>query len=72
MTQRQIQMSDFLTDLEIRKVKRIYNSLKDTGRCATQISTEVIEPAIKRINKKFGQENHPKYLAYLCEHELMR
>lgn len=72
MPQPSVQMSDFLNESEIRKVHRIYGSLKDTGRCATQISTEIIEPNIARINLKLGQENDPKYLAYLCEYEMMR
>lgn len=55
-----VTLADFLTEEQIGKVAVL--------RTCEPILKEVILPNIDEINKKLGQENDPKYLAYMCEY----
>lgn len=57
---KKITLYDFLTDEQIKKAAEL--------KTAAKITAEIIEPNIKAINLKLGQENDPKYLGYLCEY----
>lgn len=64
---KQFSIQDFLTEAQINQAAKIY---KDTpsGRQATEICERVIKPNLAEINRKLGQENDPKYLAYVVEY----
>lgn len=55
-----VTINDFLTIEEICQARRL--------RSAKEICTQIIEPAIDRINRALGQENSPMYLAYAIEY----
>ena len=63
MTQvKAVTLPEFLTEGQIRKASQLYAAL---GMDATDlIEEQVIEPNLATINKKLGQENDPRYLAY--------
>lgn len=59
---RMIEIGSIFTVPEIQKIIRLSYDTPDY-QLANAI-TEVIRPIIKRINRKTGQENEPRYLAY--------
>lgn len=61
-------LPDFLTEDQINAAIAIYRKHKDTGRCATEICKQIIEPNMAAIQIKLGQQCDAKYLAYCCEH----
>lgn len=63
-----ITLPDFLTPSQIEQARALYNKFKGTGRFARECAAQIIEPNMATINKKLGQENDAKYLAYACEH----
>lgn len=67
-----ITLQDFLNEDQINICCDHYKKLKGTGKFAATVAKEVIEPNIEAINKKIGQENDPKYLAYCVEYAFMR
>ena len=55
-------LPQFLTDAQIAQAAKLYEA---HGMDATaKICAEVIEPNMAAINKKLGQENDARYLAY--------
>jgi hypothetical protein len=65
---KQITLPDFLTEDQIDSALAIYREHKGTGNVAKLIASKVIEPNMKTINEKLGQENDAMYLAYACEY----
>ncbi len=65
---KEITIADILTDSEIDQARKLYGELKDTNTFASRVEDELIRPNIERINKKLGQENDTKYLAYCVEY----
>lgn len=65
---KRVLLKDFLTEEEIVAATKLYRQWRNTGKTATMICDEIIQPNIARINKALGQENDPKYLAYLVEY----
>ena len=61
-------LADFLTEAQIVEAVRLFQIHGD--RAADQIRARVIEPNMKTINEKLGQENDPRYLAYAVVHVL--
>jgi len=61
-------LPDFLTPAQIDSAQALYRKFKGTGKFATECAKQIIEPNIAEINRKLGQENDPKYLAYACEY----
>jgi hypothetical protein len=61
---RQVTLMDFLTGDQITQALDIWR--KNTSP-AQEIADKVISPNISQINAKLGQENDPKFLAYMCE-----
>lgn len=64
-----ITLRDFLTSRQIEQARQIWRKNKQP---AALIAKEVIAPNMAEINKKLGQENDARYLAYLCEHQFNR
>lgn len=66
-----MKLSDFLTDDQVQTCVDIVTG--DTPKLAEympkgvvdRIETEVIKPALADINRKLGQENDSRYLAYM-------
>ncbi len=57
---------DFLNVEEIHLADRMWKESKHDY--ANRIAKQIIEPNIARINAALGQENSPKYLAYVVEY----
>ena len=69
MSDRSITLADFLTDKQVRQAYEIYKKhQKNPGSASDAIRKEVIEPNMKAINRKLGQENDSYYLSYACEY----
>lgn len=66
--ERQVSLSDFLTEKQIDHCIRLYNA--DTQGCVYAIEDKVIKPNIETINRKLGQENDSRYLAYAVQYVL--
>ena len=58
-----VTLPDFLTEEQIQRVVEL--------KTADKIMKEVILPNMDEINRKLGQTNDAKYLAYLCEYVVM-
>ena len=57
-----LRLPQFLTDDQILQVARLYEA--HGMDAVAKIQTQVIEPNMAAINKKLGQENDARYLAY--------
>jgi hypothetical protein len=71
-------LKDFLTDAQIAECIKIYERSRGRGDPehgfrgpALSICEEIIKPNLKAINEKLGQENDPRYLAYVVEYALL-
>jgi hypothetical protein len=56
---KQVAITDFLTEAQLERCVQLGN--------ATDICREVIQPSMVEIDKKLGQKNDAKYLAYMVE-----
>ena len=66
-----VTLTDFLTNAQIEECIALFEAHDHSkGGFATLVCERVIEPNIKTINEKLGQENDPKYLAYAVEYVL--
>jgi hypothetical protein len=67
-----VKLQHILTPDEIARAIQIceYASYHSDGNAVLGITNELILPNIERINKKTGQENDPRYLAYAVEFAL--
>ena len=65
-----IAITDFLTEAEIAQAIKLYDTFP-TG-FARVCAQEIIVPVLPRINQALGQENDPRYLAYMVEYALSR
>ncbi len=70
MTRKTVTVKDFLTDKQIKRAMAMYQD--GQGNFASRFATEVIEPNLKTINEKLGQENDARFLAYAVEYALMQ
>lgn len=66
-----VAISNFLTSKEIKEARKLY-AKTETHSFAKECEEKIIKPNITEINKKLGQENHPKYLAYAVEYFFMK
>jgi hypothetical protein len=71
-------LRDFLTEAQIEQCIAIYERSAERGDperdfrgLAISICEEVIKPNLVAINEKLGQENDPRYLAYMVEYALL-
>ena len=64
-----VTINDFLTEKQIEQAIELYKTAQP-GTFATRCAETIIQPNIKEINRKLGQENDPKYLAYAVEYVL--
>ena len=67
-----VTLNEFLTEEQIQICVELYTKLKQTGQFAKTICDKIIIPNIAEINAKIGQENDPKYLAYMVEYVLSK
>jgi hypothetical protein len=63
-----VTLPQFLTEAQITEVLRLYAFHGDDA--VEAIQTQVIEPNMATIDAKLGQENDPRYLAYVVVHVL--
>jgi len=64
---KKVHISDFMTVDEVVAAIKLFRDSPE-GTFAHKCAAEIITPALPRINKTLGQENHPLYLAYVVEH----
>ena len=57
-----------MTEAEIQKAMTLWNELRGTGQFAKEVEKQIIAPNMDRINKRLGQENDSRYLAYAVEY----
>lgn len=75
MTDKQVAITDFLTEAEIKLAVAMHAELSKKGQAhyfANKFCEDVTKPNIARINAALGQENDPKYLAYMVEYVVSR
>jgi len=65
-----VSLQDFLTEGEILRAIKLYKTCS-AGTFAKTVDAEIITPNLTRINRALGQENDPRYLAYVVERVLM-
>lgn len=67
---RTIAVGDFLTQEQAKTACRLW-ALHGSGKAFIDaVVGEIIEPNLAEINRKLGQENDPRFLAYAVEHVL--
>lgn len=66
-----VRIGNFLTGEQIREAIALYTAHAGRG-FAQMCADKIIEPNIEAINRKLGQENDPKYLAYAVEYVMMQ
>jgi len=66
-----MRLCDIFTDSEIQRAIDLYSSTP-RDKFAAACSEQIIQPVIERINSKTGQENDPRYLAYVILHACMQ
>lgn len=59
-------ISQILTPDEIRAAVDIWEH--DRANFHKRVQTEIVEPALPRINTVLGQENHAGFIAYAIEY----
>jgi hypothetical protein len=69
---RNARIGDFLTDDQIALVFHLWTQKTSPADFREKVLARVIEPNMAQINRKLGQENHPRYLMYALEHMLTR
>jgi hypothetical protein len=64
-----ITISKIFTDAEIERARKLLNECerRPPGLLHKRIVTEIVKPAMPRINKATGQENDADYIGYLLE-----
>lgn len=66
-----VTLAHFLTRDEIQRCADLWQEHRKRtnpiGGFAQTIANEIIEPNIARINTTLGQQNDPKFLAYMVE-----
>lgn len=67
-----IRLGDLLTEDQIKAALRIKEDVGGTtlGECVSRIQREVIEPNLAEINRKTGQENDDRYLAWVVAYAM--
>ena len=63
-------LPQFLTDAQIAKAAKLYAAHGHDS--VAEIEAQVIEPNMAAINKKLGQDNDARYLAYAAVYALSR
>jgi len=66
-----MRLIDILTEAEIQRAIDLYSSAPREA-FAAQCAETIIAPVIERINSKTGQENDPRYLAYVILNACMQ
>jgi len=64
---KQMTLPDFLTEDQIKEAIEIYKTAAP-GTFATLVAEKIITPNMAEIDRKLGQANDAKYLAYACEY----
>lgn len=59
-------IGEFLTVAQIKTAQTIWK--KDRSNFHKRVLAEVVEPHMKEINRKLGQENNAGFIAYAIEY----
>lgn len=66
-----VSIKDFLTDDQIRQAMKIgQDYAHDMTKMTNKLEEQVIKPNISEINRKLGQPNDTRYMAYLLTYAL--
>lgn len=67
-----VSVGDFLTEDQAKRAVVLW-ALHGSGKAFVDAMVgEIIEPNLAEINKKLGQENNARFLAYAVEHVLLQ
>jgi hypothetical protein len=68
-----VSITDFLSNAQIKKVESFAKKYgSENKEFFDAVLKHIIEPNIKEINQKLGQENDPKYLTYAIQYVAMQ
>ena len=65
---KQVVITDFLTEDEIALALQLFNDPNRTKPYSEVVCEQITRPNLSRINRALGQDNDPKYLAYMVEY----
>lgn len=67
-----VPIGSFLTDAQIAHGMRLWDQhgRKGGSKFIAAVVEQITQPNIAEINRKLGQENDPKFLAYALEYAL--
>ncbi len=63
MNRKTVAIGDFVTP-------EMFELIKEIGADVDRLEREVIRPNLEEINRKLGQENNSRYLAYAVVHAI--
>lgn len=63
-----VRIADYLTDAQIKLAVKFW--VEDRRTFVDRVTKEIIEPNLPEINRKLGQENNARFLAYAVEYVL--
>jgi hypothetical protein len=66
-----INIGDFLSTVQMRQAIALYQQER-SGAFVDRLVEQVILPNMAQINRKLGQENDPRYLAYAVQYALLQ
>lgn len=63
-------IAEILTPAQIEEVTRLWGLHGPGITFVNTVTAQVIEPALPEINRKLGQENNARFIAYAIHHAL--
>lgn len=60
-----VTLDQFLTSKELKEAERLFKKAESASAFVNSVDAQIIRPVIERINKDLGQENEPRFLAYM-------
>ena len=68
MMTKQMTLNELFTDKQLATLKKVYDTCKANNELPNKKLILAIEPMMKDVNKKTGQDNLPSYIAYMVEY----
>lgn len=66
-----VKVGDLFTEAEIKRAAALFDKHQQSGlKLVDALQTEVVEPALPRIDTATGQRNDARYLAYVLEYAM--
>ena len=67
---RTVTIGEILTPDEVERSMELWKACPDGTGFAAKLATQVIAPALPRIDAATGQSNDAKFIAYMVEHAM--